>query len=267
MTYFIEGNINFYDELYKSLDIEEEEEKELETNNKCLITGELLTENCIKLDCTHTFNYDAIFNDIYNHKRLYNNMEKKSLKSDEIRCPYCRNIQQKLLPWIEGTKKIHGVNFYDEKQEFINNKYVYNSGICCYKYHSDQNIIVDVSGQNVIVDASGQHIIQKKCYNTYGKTLVFDNMFYCLPHHDVMYKVNLDINKINKKKELDEKKLKIKELKKELSIANKKLKVKVNVKDIKVTTLCSQILKSGKNKGLPCCNKTINNELCKRHNI
>ena len=62
-NYKIEGNVNFYDELYKSLD-EPEDGNDL---NVCLITNKPLENDCISLSCNHKFNYDAIYNDIYNH--------------------------------------------------------------------------------------------------------------------------------------------------------------------------------------------------------
>ena len=67
--YKIEGNIDFYDELYKSLDIEENEQKTDEDNNLCLITNEPLTDKYHEMACGHKFNYLPLFLDIKNHKR------------------------------------------------------------------------------------------------------------------------------------------------------------------------------------------------------
>jgi hypothetical protein len=264
MTYLVDGNINFYDELYKSLDVETEEEDE----NTCLITNTVLKENYVTLDCSHKFNYDAIFNDIYNHKKIYNIMEKHCLKSSEIRCPYCRNIQQKLLPFVEGFKKVHGVNFFDENVELSNNN-IYNTGNCCYNYNT-QNKIIDLSEQNI------NDIIQKKCYNTYGKT--FNDKFYCILHYNYMHKNLIDKNKLIKKKEMEDKKLKIKQLiilaktqKKQEKEEKKEQKIQKKNQDqqniVIAPDVCSQILKSGKNKGTQCCKKITNNGLCTRHKI
>jgi hypothetical protein len=128
--YNIEGDIDFYAELYKSLDIEESEEKTDEDNNLCLITNQSLKENYFTMECGHKFNYIPLFLDIKNHKQKFNGMEGSSsrLSVDEIRCPYCRKKQKGLLPYYENLElnKIHGVNYIDPdiKQ---NNNYSYNS--------------------------------------------------------------------------------------------------------------------------------------------
>ena len=46
--YNIEGGINFFDELYKSLDIQENTHKCDDDNNRCLITNEILTDTYSK---------------------------------------------------------------------------------------------------------------------------------------------------------------------------------------------------------------------------
>ena len=75
MKYNIEGNIDFFAELYKSLDDEDNQNKTAEDDNLCLITNQPLTEKYVELNCSHKFNYIPLYNDIYNHKKKYNNME------------------------------------------------------------------------------------------------------------------------------------------------------------------------------------------------
>jgi hypothetical protein len=117
MKYAIEGNINFFDELYKSLDANESSAKTEIDDNLCLITNQLLTENFVKLDCAHKFNYEPLFHDILNHKQKYNQMESSqtALTPNEIRCPYCRTKQKGVLPYYEGLPfpKVNGVNHYN----------------------------------------------------------------------------------------------------------------------------------------------------------
>ena len=112
--YNIEGGLDFYSELYKSLDIEENENKSEEDSNLCLITNKPLIEYHFKMNCGHKFNYIPLYLDIKNHKEKYNGMESTTshLKPNEIRCPYCRNKQIGVLPHYEelGLSKIHGVN-------------------------------------------------------------------------------------------------------------------------------------------------------------
>ena len=108
--YKIEGNIDFFSELYKSLD----EDDANEDDNRCLITNEPLTDRYVKLKCGHSFNYLPLLNDIKNHKEKFNHLEGShtKLKQDEIRCPYCRSRQTEVLPYYEDLypSKIHGVN-------------------------------------------------------------------------------------------------------------------------------------------------------------
>ena len=56
--YNIEGGIDFYAELYKSLDVEEELEEE--DANVCLITNQPLTDKHVIMDCGHKFNYSYL---------------------------------------------------------------------------------------------------------------------------------------------------------------------------------------------------------------
>ena len=109
--YKIEGSIDFFSELYKSLDDEDISDE----NNLCLITSQLLTKNFFIMDCGHKFNYIPLYLDIKNHKLKFNSMEDSSsrLNHNEIRCPYCRKKQTNLLPYYEelGLSKIHGINY------------------------------------------------------------------------------------------------------------------------------------------------------------
>ena len=97
--YNIEGSIDFFTELYKSLD--EEEENEQNDDNLCLITNLPLNDNFFKMDCGHKFNYVPLYLDIKNHKQKFNGMEGNSsrLNKNEIRCPYCRNRHKGVLPY------------------------------------------------------------------------------------------------------------------------------------------------------------------------
>ena len=125
-NYNIEGGIDFYSELYKSLDDEENGHKTEEDDMLCLITNKPLTELYFKMDCGHKFNYVPLFLDIKNHKKKFNGMESTSgqLKQDEIRCPYCRKKQKGVLPYYEELmpEKIIGVNdvsIYIKKHESV----------------------------------------------------------------------------------------------------------------------------------------------------
>jgi hypothetical protein len=155
-NYKIEGNIDFFAELYKSLDIEDEHANE----NVCLITNQPLTENFVKMECGHTFNYIPLFHDIKNHKQKYNNLEgsHSRLHSYEIRCPYCRNKQKKLLPYYPelGLEKTHGVNYYDPNKKSSITK---THNICQYLTPIP---LLDPSG-NPVLETSGNQMQNAKC--------------------------------------------------------------------------------------------------------
>jgi hypothetical protein len=60
VKYQIEGDIDFYQELFDSLKDDDENKsksKDDEQENLCLITNTCLTENFVKLKCVHSFNY------------------------------------------------------------------------------------------------------------------------------------------------------------------------------------------------------------------
>lgn len=95
------------------------------TNNKnteneencCLLTKEPLQHIHIVLACGHKFNYIPLYREVIAQKTVGLSSSgyyiSHSLKKNEIKCPYCRNIQDKLLPYLEydGIKKIVNVNY------------------------------------------------------------------------------------------------------------------------------------------------------------
>jgi hypothetical protein len=83
--------------------------------NICLITKEKLEPNHITLSCNHKFNYMPLYNEVVNQKNKQNNIyEIAKLSSNQIKCPYCRAITNKLLPYIAypSVKVIKNVNSY-----------------------------------------------------------------------------------------------------------------------------------------------------------
>lgn len=296
--YTIEGGINFYEELYKLLDIEEELE---EDNNLCLISNNKLVDNFVTLDCGHKFNYVPLFLDTKNHKQKFNGMECNSgrLQTDEIRCPYCRNKHKGLLPYYEeyGLDKIHGVNFIDPNFKAYNNSSTYK--LCDFLTNNPE---FDPSGNNPSETTSNNSGNCKfiKCFGSgtpinsnygiiegenYG-----DNKNYCWYHKKVIIKkykqefkqkANDELKKAKliakeeMKKVKDEEKQKAKEEKQKTKIGKKQKPVAENVvlgptiitdsSGNEVSLTCIQILKSGQNKGKHCGCKVYYENLCKRH--
>jgi hypothetical protein len=111
-NYIIEGNFDFYKELYESLDDSDNNIDQISAQ-VCLISNTPLTKHFVELECKHTFNYVPLFKDLVNHKTKFSSLDTHRLKVNEIRCPYCRNKQGSLLPYIEeiGLPKEHGVNW------------------------------------------------------------------------------------------------------------------------------------------------------------
>ena len=116
---------------------------DIEEVTTCLISNLPLECNHITLSCGHKFNYKSIFSEVKNQKR-YSHLETQKLKSNQIKCPYCRNIQNGLLPHYGNFAKITGINWPPSKQ-FKPNK-------CLYQF---------VSGKR-----KGT-ICDKKCFNKY----------------------------------------------------------------------------------------------------
>ena len=274
--YKIEGNIDFFEELYNSLDNEENLD---EDTNTCLITNQLLTDKFIQLQCGHKFNYVPLFLDIKNHKQKFNALEGNSTRLDnnEIRCPYCRNKHTGVLPYYEefGYAKINGVNHYDPS---IKGYQGYSYKQCEYlslnpNYDPSGNLQMETNKNNTgnvkffVCYASGSKI------NIENSELNNDNKCYCYKHKNIVIKSHNKKISEKEKEEAKAKKLLEKQLAKEEKAKAKEEKEKA--KELKKknknviigveTVGCIEILKSGLNKGKPCgCNIIIDN-LCNRH--
>ena len=81
------------------------------TNERCLISDEVLDNNYITLMCNHKFNFLELYNEVVEQKtkKLLDNSK---LKLNEIKCPYCRTINNKIMPYFKyyDNKIIKGVN-------------------------------------------------------------------------------------------------------------------------------------------------------------
>lgn len=226
--YKIEGNINFYEELYKSLDDDENEHKTEEDNNACLITNQPLTTYYVKLICGHKFNYIPLFNDILNHKNKFNLMESNGkLGLHDIRCPYCRKKQHSLLNYIEELKlpKIHGVNYIDESKIITNEVKPYKFKTCEYKqlnpnYDNEQ----EESSSNVKFLTCSSAGTKINYYNENAENYG-DDKDYCWFHKKQMIKMYKTQIANKKKEEIKQAKIQLKNnLKIEKEIAKQKAK-------------------------------------------
>jgi hypothetical protein len=296
MKYNIEGNIDFFSELYKSLDEEDSISKTEIDNNLCLITNQPLTDKFIQLNCSHKFNYIPLYYDVYNHKKKFNNMEASSnlLKVNEIRCPYCRTKQIGVLPYYPDiiSDKINGVNFYEPGTETIIHtqpKISYSFGKC--------EFTITTPTQN-----SQDNTLKLVCPVTYVTKIECDNKTYCWRHSKMINKI-FEKEKKTKEKEVQkklkqeekqkekqkekeqQKKLKQEEKQKEKEQQKSKKKIPLSIIDVEEENViissssitiftsetqnsnsgCCQIIKTGTNKGNYCGLEILNDSLCKRH--
>ena len=281
----IEGGIDFYAELYKSLDDDDTKNMDdINNNNLCLISKQLLTDKFVEMDCGHKFNYVPLYNDTVNHKLKFNNMEAihGRLKKNQMRCPYCRKIQNKLLPYYEdipGVKKIEFVNFIDENKIYTEDKeYVSKISIqhCMHLSENPQfNHELPISAENA------QYINCNKLYGSKKLLDLADDQIkcFCYLHFKEHKLLMIKYAKEKQKKLKEETKMKAKEAKvkakeeAKVKAKEEKAKAKENliISSIALTVLnteattCIQIIKTGSKKGTPCGLKTVCNNLCKRH--
>ena len=299
-----EDRITFYEQLYKSLDDESDDETEL-----CQITGSQLDSKCVTLECKHKFNYEPLYKEIYRQKFVFNSYDWVSLSNKDkliiscsgkdyfIRCPYCRNIQFSVLPYYSelGLKKTYGINCLDDlapdkpKQPL--------SGPIRIPYGSDDyqfNSYGKLFKKGICVEQG--------CQNMYVTILPNTELRYCHSH----YKYGLNkwkVNNAKEKQELLDKKNKeraaqglklLKRLppvkKQNVNVVQQGIQVGTYVPEaesleaesleaesleaeslevpalVNKTLFCKAVLKTGINKGKPCgCKKIESNGLCKRH--
>jgi len=296
-NYTIEGGINFYEELYKMLD--EESPTNEQSQDVCLITNMPLTENFVTLDCNHKFNYMPLFNDIRNHKKKFNLLESHKLSSSEIRCPYCRNKQKKLLPYYESmglSMKVTGVNAMPEPPPG------YQVGTCCY-YPPENNQSQFCSNNVILLDLNNKtycsHHYSYASYNVKKAAAKKEKEDAKQKAKEEMKKAKEEAKqkeKEAKQKEKEEAKQKAKEEKQKAkeeakpSAPKKKAKLEPKVdtetgstsnptpktisnleteteteNTVISSSTCSQMVKSGPNKGHQCKCKVYMSLLCKRH--
>jgi hypothetical protein len=135
MNIILEDKINFYKEIY-NLNDDNDEDK----NNICLLSTMPLDNNKITLPCNHSFNFIPLYKEVCNQK-ISNKFNVRKLGSTEIKCPYCRQISDKLLPHVllnDEMTYIKGVNTPMETcMDFKHCNYMFksgkNKGNMCYK--------------------------------------------------------------------------------------------------------------------------------------
>lgn len=161
MNYEIEDKLDFYNLLNNS---SQDLTSDISNNNICLITYEKLTDNSITLLCNHSFNYYPLYREIYNQKKNFNKyFDINKLKINEFKCPYCRNINTQLLPYIpyKNVNKISGVNYPE-------NLCMKNKHTCCWVFKNGKN----------------------KGFSCNVNSYILEGNNYCYSHHNKLNKIN-----------------------------------------------------------------------------
>uniref|UniRef100_A0A6C0E6V9 Uncharacterized protein n=1 Tax=viral metagenome TaxID=1070528 RepID=A0A6C0E6V9_9ZZZZ len=285
-NYIIEGGIDFYAELYSSLDNKNIENQIDETDkNVCLITDDPLEAKSVTLTCNHKFNYVPLYKDLVNHKRKFNTMESTgALKHGEIRCPYCRHKQQFILPYYAelGLPKVSGVNEVYKYEPPT--PYPYYNNIKKCDFVETFPFLQDVSAADNLVTLSCKKYGYKFAGFEDGDE--HSEKYYCCEHKRFITKQHKqDVrDKLKAAKEAEKKLKKEEAIKaKEEAMEQKKLlkaesksndKSKSNVKvsenvysdeNTIVCVGCQQYLVSGPRKGLQCNLNVFQDDRCKRH--
>lgn len=126
MSYKIEDDLEFYSLLYSELN--KNDDKSIK---RCLISKQPLNDTSIKLLCGHEFNYLPLYREIVRQKTHHNHLSIIRLRKNQLQCPYCRNIQEKVLPFkpYEGVSKCYGVNSPPSYEMLMDKcSYVFKSG-------------------------------------------------------------------------------------------------------------------------------------------
>jgi hypothetical protein len=231
----INGTDDFNMYLMMMITEKDESDNSSKDSETCLITNEELKDKFVTMECGHKFNYIPLINELLNQKKP-NHLEVTKVKKFCLKCPYCRSIQNGVLPYYPEIyeEKITQIN-WPPRRAYCRNK-------CCYKFKSGKR--------------KGM-LCNKKCVHEY-----------CTSHEKLALKQKEKKALIEKKKN---NKIKNKKLKSPTININTNLKIKIkNKKIINNKITCTAILKSGKRKGEICgclckTSETKNSKLCKRH--
>lgn len=180
--YKIEDNLSFFEEL--------EKEEPSTSENICYISNLPLEEDHITLKCGHKFNSFYIFNEFFN-KRFERFMYIHSkLLTIKLKCPYCRNLQDEVIPYREkkGISKIYGINDSDCENYKLNWKCQYikkTSQIChsnCTMPFKETGIYYCDNHYRIIEKKYIKEINkQKKIKESVKQNKTEENVIVCLP--------------------------------------------------------------------------------------
>lgn len=227
MNIVLEGNINFYDELNK---LDSDDDNDNDNEPLCLLTNLPLDKNSIKLPCNHEFNFLPLYKEVVQQKTrtISSHLNTDKLAYHQIKCPYCRQKIDNLLPHVRLNKEmgfLSGVNAPE--------KMCMDFHTCTYTFKSGKN---------------KDQCCSKTAYNNVVGC-------YCSTHH--AYALKQEQKKSSKPTITMPATI--------LSATTSDPKTPVS--DTGTPTLCKAILTSGKRVGQSCGSKIKckNDSFCKRH--
>ena len=108
------NDYNILNNLLKSIETDIDNSDNYNDNNICLISQDRLQHNYIVLDCGHKFNYESIYCEMI-YQQTKKILDNKTIKLNQIKCPYCRCITNNNLPYFKyyNLKKITSLNNYN----------------------------------------------------------------------------------------------------------------------------------------------------------
>ena len=190
---------------------------DVDADNNCLLTKEALNDIHVTLNCGHKFNYIPLYKEVVIQKTsagittngYYNSC---TLRLNEMKCPYCRRVQDKLLPFLnyDNIKKLRGVN-------------------------GPESLCMKVRICEHVETASKRKNTKKKISDSCecNAIHVVNGAYYCKKHYE-----QEKVEKVEKEQQ---------ENKEETSSSSTTIESKSEN-----ANMCGVIIKTGKKKGLPC---------------
>jgi hypothetical protein len=93
---------------------QEQQHQQEQHENACLITNVPLNLFHISLECGHKFNYEPLYQEVLRQKgRLGIHNYHEKIGMNQVKCPYCRTLTNRLLPCVGQhpvIKRLVGVN-------------------------------------------------------------------------------------------------------------------------------------------------------------
>ena len=171
MNYVLEGDINFNDELHKMICQKDDIKDDTEI---CLISGEPLLSSHVTLKCGHKFNYLNILEEVKQQRRP-THLEIQTINTRQIKCPYCRTIQDGILPFKpELSEKILSINWPPSK--------MYHAHKCkaIFRWGKKKGNICSKSCVNVYCNRHKKYTLNKKVTNpVLENTILSENIKLC----------------------------------------------------------------------------------------